>query len=237
MALYTWRVTNGAFGTGGNWTLNGAAAANPPGTADTAEFAASAGGTVTGAGSVMQLDIDPGASAPWLFEASLAAGAAYIASPTEFLGSPVTLSGIASTTAGNLPYTGNINAPVTLDGSTLIATGGALNVGASNSPLSSSGASLTLTSGSTASALTLVIGDGTTGTVTVNGGSLVTQATTANPTGGYLVLGQQATVGSTTTAGNGTLSISGGAAVTIGGHYPLAKMPVRSAPLISVRAI
>ena len=218
MALYTWRVTNGAFGTGGNWTLNGAAAANPPGTADTAEFAASAGGTVTGAGSVMQLDVDPGASAPWLFEASLAAGAAYIASPTEFLGSPVTLSGIASTTAGNLPYTGNINAPVTLDGSTLIATGGALNVGASNSPLSTSGASLTLTSGSTASALTLVIGDGTTGAVTVNGGSLVTQATTANPTGGYLVLGQQATVGSTTTAGNGTLSISGGAAVTIGGH-------------------
>ena len=215
MALYTWRVTNGAFGTGGNWTLNGAPAANPPGTGDTADFAATAGGTVTGSGSVMQLDIDPGASAPWLFEAALAAGAAFIASTTEFRGSQLTLSGIASTTAGDLPYAGNINAPVTLDGSALIATGGYLNVGAAYSPLSASGARLSLTSGSTLSALDLAIGAGATGAVIVNDSSLATQATVANPTGGNLTIGLQATVSGVTTAGNGTLGLSGGL-VTVG---------------------
>ena len=216
MALYTWRVVSGLFGTGSNWTLDGAPAANPPGADDTATFVAT-GGTVTGTGSVMQLDIDAGASAPWLFEASLAAGAAFIASTTAFQGSQLTLSGLPSTTAGNLPYTGNINAPVTLDDSALIATGGSLNVGAAYSPLAAGGASLTLTGGSTLSALTLAIGAGAAGAVTVSGGSLVTEATAANPTGGTLVIGQQATVSGLTTAGNGTLTLSSGSA-GVGGN-------------------
>jgi T5SS/PEP-CTERM-associated repeat protein len=226
VAFYVWRVTNGAFDNAENWsdvTTGADPAPTPPGPSDNVDFN-TAGGTITGNGSVGPFTIEPGAAGAWVFTGQITTPSGSIESTTSFTtGAVLTVTG-STDSNGYLPFGMTLNAPVTFDDATLASAAATLSVGAGYSALAAAGASLTLQDGSSATVLGAVIGQGASGTLTVTGSS--TFSTVANAslnttsgTSGYLTIGQQSTTSNGTTDGNGTLIVTSNGTVNVGSGF------------------
>ena len=224
MAFYSWRVGSVALGSAASWddTTTGAdPALTPPGVDDTAYFGPvfGGGGTISGDGSVFEIQIAAGATSPWIFTGALTAQSASVESATSLAsGAMLTLTGEPSLTASFGPVAGTINAAFTLVDATLDSAGGALTVGGNYLTQAAGGNLLAVTAGSTATAMRVTVGSGTTGSITVTGtgSSLTTAASAAFPTTGYLSLGDAGVFNGITTPGFGTLTVADGGLVTIG---------------------
>ncbi len=226
MAFYVWRVTNGAFDNAENWndvTTGADPAPTPPGPSDNVDFN-TAGGTITGNGSVGPFTIEPGAAGAWVFTGQITTPSGSIESTTSFTtGAVLTVTG-STDSNGYLPFGMTLNAPVTFDDATLASAAATLSVGAGYSALAAAGASLTLQDGSSATVLGAVIGQGASGTLTVTGSSTfstVADATlnTTSASSGYLIIGQQSTTSNGTTDGNGTLIVTSSGTVNVGSGF------------------
>ena len=209
MAVHTWNTTSGSFATGSNWTPAG-----PPGTADTATFA-TAGGTVSGTGTVSYLNITGGG--PWVFSGTT--------TTTNITDNAVTnLTGLwtltGSSSGGNyIAIAGGTNAAgaLTVSGGGQINSTQAINtsfyslyVGGGGSSAGSVG-SLTVTG--TGSSVNLLqngaaVGQVSTGTLTVTAGAKANFATSDSNSLSALAVGR---------AGTATVNVTAGSSLTASG--------------------
>ena len=169
MATFVWNSsTSAAFGASPSWRLqNGPRPRAAPGLGDVAVLSngilAGAGGTVTGSGSVAELDIGAAAT-PWLL-------AANITTQRLIATAPFTLSSVGRLTivpAGEVPVSGTISGGAVLDGGVLDSQG-VLTVGASDQY----NRSLTLRNNASATLLGGVVGHGTNTTLWLESGSTI----------------------------------------------------------------
>ena len=220
MAVYTWSPLNGGdLGLAADWFSSAGINTSIPNPGDTVDFT-TIGGTITGTGIYTAANITPMPLNPWVFKTQLTAGTTLVQSATTFSsGAILRLTG-AST--GFLPLAARFNAPITIDGSFLAAAAGEVLVGEAYNTADPAGASLTLQNAAAANVLTLHIGAGATGAVTVTGpGSFLSAV--ANPTlqtalaetgvfanTGGITIGQQVAVNGVATGGTGSLTLANG---------------------------
>lgn len=215
MAVYTWNTTSGSFATGSNWTPAG-----PPGSADTATFA-TAGGTISGTGTVSYLNITGGG--PWVFSGTTTTTNITDNAVTNLTGI-WTLTGSAS--GGNyIAIAGGPNAA----GALTVSGGGQINstqavstsfyslyVGGGGSSAGSVG-SLTVTG--TGSSVNLLqngaaVGQVSTGTLTVTAGASANFATSNSNFLSALSVGR---------AGTGTVNVTAGSSLTASGFVSIGR--------------
>jgi len=152
---FVWRGGSGAFGTAGNWddlTTGSDPSAVPPGAADTAEFS-SGGGTITGIGTVAQLQFL--GSVAWIVDAS-----AQLTDTASFLdGGPLTVQN-GSTIVSSGPQA-TIDSGDTATTAALLVTGAGSDFAVTGASTwlyvgTSGNASLSVTNGASVSASFLV---------------------------------------------------------------------------------
>ena len=212
MATYSWNVTSGSFSLAGSWydVSTGAPASTAPGPDDDAYFGGN-GGTVAGNGSVQGIFIDAGVSALWTFSGQITADTGNFSSVAQFsAGASLTITGVANSTYS--PYGLTVNAPTTFTDASLNSAGATLTVGGNYNLTGSPGPDLTLEADSAATTLDATIGNGTSGMLTVTGGSTFTAVVNAplspNYSTGLVILGQSNTYDGVTTDGSGVLAVS-----------------------------